>query len=56
MNLPVYIRKFWIKRHNRQAAEEERQMAESDTSKKIGGEQINGFARTEQGKERNGGF
>ena len=50
MNLPVYIRKFWIKRHNRQAEEEERESASAKDGKSIGGEQLNGFARVEQGK------
>ncbi len=54
MNLPIHIRKFWIKRHNRQAEEEEKEMAEREDSKKIGGVQLNGFARTEQGRIENG--
>lgn len=56
MNLPIYIRKFWIKRHNRQAEEEEKGEDIRNTANRIGGEQLNGFARTEQAKERNGGF
>ena len=50
MNLPIYIRKFWIKRHNRQAAEEERGMMNNNAANHIGGEQINGYARVDQQK------
>lgn len=50
MNLPIYIRKFWIKRHNRQAAEEEREMAGQGNAGRVGGEQLNGYARVEQHK------
>ena len=49
MNLPVYIRKFWIQKHN-QAVEEEKRAAEgSDKMTTVGGESLNAFARTEMG-------
>ena len=30
MNLPVYVRKFWIKKHNRQVEEEQAEMERAD--------------------------
>ena len=50
MNLPIYIRKFWIKRHNRQVEEEERGSEAENDAKRVGGEQLNGYAFLEQGK------
>ena len=54
MNLPIYIRKFWIQRHNRQAEEEEREMSENDVRNRVGGAQLNGYARLEQHGQLNG--
>ena len=56
MNLPIYIRKFWIQRHNRQAEEEEREMAGANEGNKVGGVQLNGYARLEQANQLNGGI
>ena len=56
MNLPIYIRKFWIQRHNRQAEEEEREMAGMNEGNKVGGAQLNGYARLEQANQLNGGI
>ena len=50
MNLPIYIRKFWIKKHNQRAEEEEQQAQEMSDGKRVGGEQLNGYAFMEQGK------
>ena len=55
MNLPVYIRKFWIQRHNRQVEEEERGMDNMNEKDKVGGVQLNAYARIEQGSKQNGG-
>ena len=54
MNMPIYVRKFWIQRHNRQA-EEEKQSDIDSQQNKIGGIQLNAYARMEQTKAQNGG-
>ena len=56
MNLPVYVRKFWIKKHN-MAIEEERVQAEQAKLGKsagdmISGEGLNAFAEQEQMRQR----
>lgn len=51
MNLPIYIRKFWIQKHNRQAEEDKIEVENNSASKKIGGVALNAYAMVEQGKE-----
>lgn len=51
MNMPVYLRKFWIDKHNR-SMEESR--AEKEGMTTIGGSALNAYAKLEQGNARNG--
>ena len=48
MNLPVYVRKFWIKKHNRQVEEEQAEMERAKAGQSAGdfisGEGVNAFA------------
>lgn len=48
MNMPVYVRKFWIQKHNRAA--EEREQATTKGGNVITGEALNGFAAQEMGQ------
>lgn len=56
MNLPTYVRKFWIKKHNRTVEEEEAEMERAklgqSSGEMISGEGINAFAEREQNKRR----
>ena len=56
MNLPVYVRKFWIKKHNRQVEEEQAEMERAKAGQSAGdfisGEGVNAFAEMEQRKQR----
>ena len=56
MNLPVYVRKFWIKKHNRQVEEEQAEMERAKAGQSAGdfisGEGVNDFAEMEQRKQR----
>ena len=56
MNLPVYVRKFWIKKHNRQVEEEQAEMERAKAGQSAGdfisGEGVNVFAEMEQRKQR----
>ena len=56
MNLPVYVRKFWIKKHNRQVEEEQAEMERAKAGQSAGdfisGEGGNAFAEMEQRKQR----
>lgn len=47
MSMPTYIRKFWIKKHNRDAVEQGMKMDGSGVSTKTG-EDINAYAKIEQ--------
>ena len=49
MNLPVYIRKFWIQKHNMDLREGE-ERATGNGDKTIGGVAINAYAKMEQAK------
>ena len=53
MNLPIYIRKFWIQKHNMDIKEGE-ERATGNGDKTIGGVSINAYARMEQGKSKMG--
>jgi len=55
MNLPIYIRKFWIRKHNQKANEEEENAENMTAGNKVGGVALNAYARIEQGSEKNGG-
>ena len=56
MNLPVYVRKFWIKKHNRQVEEEQAEMERAKAGQSAGdfisGEGVNAFAEMEQRNQR----
>ena len=56
MNLPTYVRKFWIKKHNRtvdeEKAEQERAKLGTMGGDLISGEGLNAFAEREQMKQR----
>jgi hypothetical protein len=56
MNLPTYVRKFWIKKHNHtveeEKAEEERAKLGMGSGDLISGEGLNAFAEREQMKQR----
>lgn len=57
MNLPVYIRKYWIQKHNHRAEEEEEEKNMQEWMGKGGktsGIALNGFAKAEQAKISNG--
>ena len=56
MNLPIYIRKFWIKRHNQQANEERESSDNEAAAGKVGGVALNAYAKIEQGSEKHGGL
>ena len=56
MNLPIYIRKFWIKRHNQQAQEQKEEEENNMAGSKVGGVALNAYARVEQSNEKNGGI
>lgn len=47
MSMPTYIRKYWIKKHNRDAVEQGMQADGSGVSTKTG-EDINAYAKIEQ--------
>ena len=49
MNMPIYVRKFWIQKHNKMAEERE-QSTNSGNGKTITGEALNDFAAIEQGQ------
>ena len=49
MNMPIYVRKFWIQKHNKMAEERE-QPTNSGNGKTITGEALNDFAAIEQGQ------
>ena len=53
MNLPVFIRKFWIEKHNRDIREGE-ERASGNSDKTVDGISINEYARIEQAKIANG--
>lgn len=56
MNLPVYVRKFWIKKHNysveEQNAEIEKEKLKNSGGSFISGEGLNAFAELEQNKQK----
>lgn len=56
MNLPVYVRKFWIKKHNRAMEEQQAEMEAAKLGQSgasvITGEGLNAFAEQEQRKQR----
>ena len=52
MNLPVQIRKFWIRKHNQNVEEEKRATENSSSGGTISGEALNSYAHLEQNKER----
>lgn len=47
MSLPTYIRKFWIKKHNREATEQSAGVGDGNMSIKSGMD-INTYAKIEQ--------
>jgi len=49
MNMPVYVRKFWIQKHNRMAEEREKSNTQNGGTT-ITGEALNDFAALEQGQ------
>ena len=51
MNMPIYVRKFWIQRHNRQAEEEEASREAQKDGSVVGGEALNAYAKVEQNKQ-----
>ena len=53
MKLPIYIRKFWIQKHNQQVEEQEKNLNKEQNFSTIGGESINSFAKQEQMKNKN---
>ena len=53
MNLPIYIRKFWIQRHNLNLQEGE-ERATGNGDKTIGGVSINSYAKMEQAAAKMG--
>lgn len=51
MEMPVYVRKYWIQRHNAACAEEQEQYNQAKNGNKgstIGGVSINSYAAIEQ--------
>ena len=51
--MPVYIRKFWISKHNQQAEEERLKLeGKKEGGVPINGEAINVYAKQEQAKAK----
>lgn len=56
MDLPIYVRKFWIKKHNHAVEEEQAEMERAKLGQSgvdtISGEGLNAFAEQEQMRQR----
>lgn len=52
MSMPIYLRKYWIEKHNRSHQEHK---ARSEGLSTVEGTSLNSYARLEQTKMKNGG-
>ncbi len=51
MGLPIYIRKFWIQKHN-QSIKEGEERATGNGMKTVGGASLNSYARMEMNNNK----
>lgn len=48
MEMPVYLRKYWINKHNEKVIAEEKKSSGDKNTRTVTGDAVNAFARLEQ--------